>query len=155
MKNLFIISIFLLAYTPVILAQNDHNHDHHGHDHNHDHGHDHNHGVNAEPAKEQSSFKWNESVHDFGKIKQGVPVSTEFIFTNIGKEPIIISNAKASCGCTVPEYSKDPVPPGKTGTLKATYNAANPGFFEKEITVYSNASAVDIKLKVKGEVIAE
>lgn len=125
-----------------------------GHEgHNHE-GHDHDEHVN-EPALVQSSFKWDESVHDFGKIKKGVPVTATFTFTNVGKEPIVISEAKASCGCTVPEFSKEPVAPGAKGKVTATYNAANPGFFDKDVTVLSNASAVDVKLKIKGEVAAE
>lgn len=116
----------------------------------------HNHGTSpADPALVQSSFKWDESVHDFGKIKKGVPVTATFTFTNVGNEPIVINNAKASCGCTVPEFSKEPVAPGAKGKVTATFNAANPGFFDKEVTVLSNASAVDVKLKIKGEVAAE
>lgn len=116
----------------------------------------HNHGISpADPALVQSSFKWDESVHDFGKIKKGVPVTATFTFTNVGKEPIVISEAKASCGCTVPEFSKEPVAPGAKGKVTATFNAANAGFFDKDVTVMSNASAIDVKLKIKGEVAAE
>lgn len=93
--------------------------------------------------------------NDFGKIKKGVPVTATFTFTNVGKEPIVISEAKASCGCTVPEFSKEPVAPGAKGKVTATFNAANAGFFDKDVTVMSNASAVDVKLKIKGEVAAE
>ena len=57
-------------------------------------------------------FEWVAQVHDFGKIKQGTPVSHEFKFTNKGKVPLIIANVRASCGCTTPDWSKDPVPPG-------------------------------------------
>lgn len=117
-------------------------------------GHDHGTAVN-DPALVQSSFKWEESVHDFGKIKQGVPVTATFTFTNSGTQPIVISEAKASCGCTVPEFSKEPVAPGATGTVKATYNAEKTGHFDKDVTIFSNVSAVDVKLKIKGEVIVE
>ncbi len=116
----------------------------------------HNHGTSpADPALIQSSFKWEESVHDFGKIKQGVPATATFTFTNTGTQPIVISEAKASCGCTVPEFSKEPVAPGAKGIVKATYNAANAGFFDKDVTIMSNASAIDVKLKIKGEVVTE
>jgi len=116
----------------------------------------HNHGTTPnEPALVQSSFKWEEAVHDFGKIKQGVPATATFTFTNTGIQPLVISDAKASCGCTSPEFSKEPVAPGAKGSVKATYNAANAGYFEKDVTVISNASAVDVKLKIKGEVVAE
>ena len=116
----------------------------------------HNHGASpADPALIQSSFKGEESVHDFGKIKQGVPATATFTFTNTGTQPIVISEAKASCGCTVPEFSKEPVAPGAKGIVKATYNAANAGFFDKDVTIMSNASAIDVKLKIKGEVVTE
>src|ERR1700755_2874818 len=62
---------------------------------------------------------------DFGKIKQGTPVTHEFKFTNTGKVPMIITNVQASCGCTTPDWTKDPVPPGGEGFIKATYNAAS------------------------------
>ncbi|MDI9319402.1 MAG: DUF1573 domain-containing protein [Phycisphaerales bacterium] len=90
-------------------------------------------------------------VHDFGTIQEGPAAEHEFEFTNTGKEPIIISNVSASCGCTTPSYSKDPVLPGKKGTIKASYNTqgrVDP--FTKTITITSNAG---IKvLTIKGEV---
>ncbi|MEN9571620.1 MAG: hypothetical protein RL172_2851 [Bacteroidota bacterium] len=72
---------------------------------------------------------------DFGKIKQGVPQKGTFTITNIGKEPLIIEQANPTCGCTISDYTKEPIAPGKTGIINATYNAANMGHFEKHLSV--------------------
>jgi hypothetical protein len=100
-------------------------------------------------------MKFKEETHNFGKIEQGKPVTQEFVFTNVGTEPIIISNVSASCGCTTPSYTKDPVLPGKTGSVKATYNAAAMGAFNKSITVFSNAESPTLTLFLKGEVVTK
>ncbi len=100
-------------------------------------------------------MKFKEETHNFGKIEQGKPVTQEFVFTNVGTEPIIISNVSASCGCTTPSYTKAPVLPGKTGSVKATYNAAAMGAFNKSITVFSNAESPTLTLFLKGEVVTK
>lgn len=98
--------------------------------------------------------KFNVESFDFGKIKQSVPVTATFVVTNIGNEPLIIDQATPSCGCTVSDYTKAPVAPGKTGTIKATFNAAAVGPIDKTITV-KFAGIDDVKfLKFKGEVLA-
>ncbi|MFN8251427.1 MAG: DUF1573 domain-containing protein [Ferruginibacter sp.] len=76
----------------------------------------------------------NETI-DMGKIKQGVPATATFVVTNIGKEPLIIEQASPTCGCTIGDYTKSPIAPGKTGTITATYNAASATHFEKHMTV--------------------
>jgi hypothetical protein len=103
----------------------------------------------TKPAPENMYFKL--PVHDFGIIQEGPTADHEFEFTNVGKEPIIISNVSASCGCTTPSYSKDPVLPGKKGTVKASYNTqGRVAPFTKTITITSN---VGVKvLTIKGEV---
>lgn len=94
----------------------------------------------------------NETI-DFGKIKQSVPATATFIVTNIGKEPLIIEQASPTCGCTIGDYTKEPIAPGKSGTITATYNAASPSSFEKHMTV-KFAGADDIKsITIKGEVL--
>lgn len=100
-------------------------------------------------APETMAFKMES--HDFGVIPEGPAADYEFSFTNKGKEPITLQQVSASCGCTTPSYSKEPVLPGKTGTIKASYNTqGRPGPFTKTITVMSN---VGIKtLSIKGEV---
>ena len=76
----------------------------------------------------------NETI-DFGKIKQNVPQKGTFTVTNIGSEPLIIEQANPTCGCTISDYTKEPIAPGKTGVINATYNAAAAGHFEKHLTV--------------------
>jgi hypothetical protein len=89
---------------------------------------------------------------DFGKIKQGAPVTHEFKFTNAGAVPMIITNVQASCGCTTPDWSKEPIPPGGQGFIKATYNAAAVGAFNKTITVTANVDNGFVQLNIRGEV---
>ena len=89
---------------------------------------------------------------DFGKIKQGTPVTHEFKFTNTGKVPMMITNVAASCGCTTPDWSKEPIAPGGKGFIKATYNAASVGAFNKAVTVTANIPNGTVQLFIKGEV---
>lgn len=96
-----------------------------------------------------AAFTWQETIHDFGKIKRNVPVSYKFTFKNSGDGPLIIATVNASCGCTVAEYSKEPIPAGGEGFVKATYNAANPGTFNKTVTVNANTGA-PVLLVIKG-----
>ncbi len=97
-------------------------------------------------------FSWDNTAHDFGKIKQGTPVTHEFKFTNSGKVPLVITNVQASCGCTTPDWTKEPVMPGGQGFIKATYNAASPGAFSKTVTVTANIESGFVQLTIKGEV---
>jgi len=98
-------------------------------------------------------FNWSETSFDFGKIKKDVPVTHEFTFTNTGNEAHVISSVKASCGCTVTEYSKELIQPGGKGFVKATYNAAKTGAFTKTVTINANTSEEAVVLSIKGEVI--
>lgn len=116
--------------------------------------------VTAEAAKEapksdMAVFAWDSQMHDFGKIKQGVPATHEFKFTNKGKVPLVITNVQPSCGCTTPDWSKEPIPPGQQGFIKATFNAAAAGAFNKTITVTANIESGFIQLSFKGEVSPE
>lgn len=104
-------------------------------------------------AQKFPAFKWSETVHDFGKIKKGTPQTTAFTYTNTGKAPLTVTDVKGSCGCTVTDYTKETVAPGKTGEVKATYNAANVGPFTKTVTVTSNVEGGPVILTIKGEVI--
>ena len=98
--------------------------------------------------------KLNVETFDFGKIKQNVPAVATIVVTNIGTEPLLIEQATPSCGCTISDYTKTPIAPGKTGTIKATYNAAAVGHIDKTITV-KFAGADDAKfIKLTGEVLA-
>ena len=105
----------------------------------------------SKDAKPQ--IKFETMVLDFGKIKKDIPVEKEFTFTNTGNASLIISSAHASCGCTTPVAPKDPILPGKTGVIKAGFNARNLGNFNKQITVTSNAEESTVIINIKGEVI--
>ena len=98
--------------------------------------------------------KFNTQIIDFGKIKQSVPAKGTFVITNIGKTPLIIEQANPTCGCTISDYTKEPIAVGKTGVINATYNAANIGHFEKHLTV-KFAGVDEIKsIVLTGEVMA-
>lgn len=101
-----------------------------------------------------AKITFTEETYDFGKIaEEKGPVTKEFTFTNTGAEPLIIQNVKASCGCTTPDWTKDPILPGKKGFIKATYNPqGRPGPFNKSITVTSNAENSNVVLIIKGDV---
>jgi Protein of unknown function (DUF1573) len=97
--------------------------------------------------------KLNVETYDLGKVKQNVPATATFIVTNIGKEDLLIDEAKPTCGCTISDYTKSPIAPGKTGVIHATYNAANLGHIDKTLTV-KFAGVDDIKpIKLTGEVL--
>ena len=104
---------------------------------------------------EKAEFKFNEEKHDFGKIPQGTPVTTVFEFTNIGKEPLILSNVQPTCGCTIADFTKTPVKMGEKGIIKITFNAAAAIPFNKTIVVTSNAKTPTKYLNIVGEVIAK
>lgn len=114
-------------------------------------------GDEAAPAG--AKFDWTEGdngfQHDFGKIPQGVPASHEYWFTNTGTDTLVISNVKKTCGCTTPAWTKDPIPPGEKGYIKATYNAAAMGKFHKAVIVTSNAEPKTFQLFLKGEVLGK
>ncbi len=93
---------------------------------------------------------FDKTVYEFGELQQGVPQTATFTLSNEGKEPLIISSAKASCGCTNLQYEKDPILPGKSVPISVTYNAASPGNFIKTITVNTNASDQPVILSIKG-----
>jgi len=102
----------------------------------------------------KAEFKFNEEKHDFGKIAQGKPVTTTFEFTNVGKEPLILTAVQPSCGCTAADFTKTPVKPKEKGIIKITYNAAVVSPFTKTITITSNAATPTKIIYIVGEVIA-
>ena len=111
-------------------------------------------GAMAQKTMVDSFAKFNVDKYDFGKIKQSVPATYTFEITNKSDKPLVIENAHATCGCTTPEYQKDPILPGKTAKIKVGYNAANGGHFDK--TVYVKLAGVDEEkaLAITGEVLA-
>lgn len=105
------------------------------------------------PNHDAATFSWEATSFDFGKIKQNTPVSHMFKFTNAGTTPLVISTVQASCGCTVTDYSRDPIAPGAEGYVKATYDAARIGAFSKTVVVNANAEEGYVKLTIRGEVV--
>lgn len=106
-----------------------------------------------EPVKPAAAFNWVATTFDFGQIKKAEPVTHEFSFTNAGNDALIISSVQASCGCTVTEYTKDPIQAGEKGFVKATYNAAKVGVFTKTVTINANTEDAVVLLTIKGEVV--
>jgi len=105
------------------------------------------------PAKMAAiSFVDKENKYEFGAVPQGTPVTHVFNFKNTGKEPLVLSAVNTTCGCTVPEWPRDPILPGASAAVKVTYNAANAGDFTKVITVQSNAFTPTASLTIHGEV---
>ncbi len=107
--------------------------------------------VAQQPANVQEVLELKETGYDFGKIPQGKPVYHFFEVTNTGKDPMVISNVQTSCGCTTPEWSKEPIAPGATAKIKVGYNAAAQGNFEKYITIIYNQN-LSKQVKINGTV---
>ena len=106
-------------------------------------------------SAQQPVITFDRTEHDFGQINEGDGrVSTIFEFKNDGMESLVLSNVRASCGCTTPTWTKSPVEPGERGSITVTYNPnGRPGKFQKTITVTSNATNPTTKVYIKGEVI--
>lgn len=112
----------------------------------------------AYAQQEQSEIKFDKTVHNFGTFSEKTPVQTAvFAFTNIGKAPLIINQAIASCGCTIPSYTKEPIMPGEKGTVKVTYNGKGkfPGHFKKSITIRTNGKVEMVRLYIEGDMKEE
>jgi hypothetical protein len=103
-------------------------------------------------AGPKAAIEWNFTEYDFGIIAKNKPATVEFTFKNPGMIPLIITDVKSSCGCTVPEYPKEPISPGAEGRIVVTYDAKVSGYFSKTITVMTNTSEGMSKLYIKGEV---
>lgn len=109
----------------------------------------------AEQPTSLADIKFEKTVHDFGNIPQGGNGECEFVFTNTGKEPLVINNCMGSCGCTVPQCPKEPILPGKKGVIKVKYDTNRVGPFVKSVTVNSNAKSGVVTLQIKGTVEAK
>ncbi len=116
---------------------------------------------NLEVAKERDSeikmggprFKFDKTEHDFGTINEGDVVETVFAFTNVGKSELIITSAKGSCGCTVPEWPKEPIMPGEVGEIKVKFNSyRKPNLQQKQITLRTNTEGGKEILKIRAQV---
>lgn len=116
---------------------------------------------NLELAKERDSeikegaprIKFNKTEHDFGTINEGDVVETVFSFTNVGKSELIIASAKGSCGCTVPEWPKEPIMPGEQAEIKVEFNSyRKPNLQQKQITLVTNTEDGKEILKIRAQV---
>lgn len=112
-------------------------------------------GAMAQPTqtKPEDVVKVNAETHDFGKIRQGEPVTFVFELKNISDKPVVVESTSASCGCTTPEKPTEPILPGAVGKVKVVYNAANPAPFTKD--VYIKLAGIDAQkiVHITGEVL--
>lgn len=113
----------------------------------------------SEPAKQKKvkepEITFESLVHDYGNIYQGDNGVCEFVFKNTGKAELVLTNCRSSCGCTVPEWPKDPIAPGKKAVIRVKYNTQRIGQINKTITVESNATNNRVVLNIKGNVSAK
>lgn len=108
----------------------------------------------ASADQKDSKIVFKETVYDFGKVSlKGGKVTHEFTFTNEGDRNLVITNARADCGCTRPRYNDEPVAPGKTGNIQVTFVPATKGHFTKKVTITTNGNPRKTRLLIKGEVV--
>lgn len=104
-------------------------------------------------GKTNSSIKWTKTEHDFGKIKQNIPVSADFEFQNNSMIPLIIVSVEPQCGCTIADYPREPLKFGKKGVVSISFDAKNTGYFQKSVAVVTNTEQGTTTLIIKGEVV--
>lgn len=103
-------------------------------------------------ANQDSTIKWVSTIIDLGEVPLNVPAKAIFEFSNISSEPVFITSVRSSCGCTVPDYSKEPVLPKISSTVSVIYNAKALGAFQKTVTVITNDNK-EHRLTLKGTVV--
>ena len=105
-------------------------------------------------VKADETIVFEKTEHDFGVVAEnGGDIAYEFTFKNEGHAPLVVTRVNSSCGCTVPDWTKEPVAPGKTGFIKVTFNPkSRKGVFTKSVTVFSNGNPANKNLSFKGEV---
>lgn len=111
---------------------------------------------NAAEVSSESAFgpkiEFEMLKHDYGIIPQNGNGQVDFVFTNTGTEPLMLTNVRSSCGCTIPEWPREPIAAGAQAIIKVKYDTRRIGAFRKSITVYSNASDTPIRLEINGTV---
>lgn len=127
MKHILIISAFIAFFTVNTSAQN----------------------TNEQVS---DSIIFSQLVYDYGTVEQGSDGISKFEFTNKGEKPLLLTNVRASCGCTVPTWPREPIQPGEKGVIEVKYNTRIVGSFNKSINVYSNAANNYVVLRIKGKV---
>ena len=116
--------------------------------------------VVAQSNKDKVDMVFDKTVdgitaHDFGSIVFGANGKVDFVYTNKGTKPLVITDVKSSCGCTVPTWTKEPVAPGQKGTINVGYDTKIGGVFNKTVVVYSNANNSPVRLEIRGKVNAK
>ena len=112
----------------------------------------------VQPSNEENpitTLKFEETVYDFGKVVEGTKVTQVFTFTNTGQEPLVLTNALGSCGCTVPKWPREPIRPGETASITVEFNSKNKiGQRNQKVTITANTEPPQTYLYLKGEVLA-
>jgi hypothetical protein len=106
-------------------------------------------------VKSNAEMSFTSLSHDYGSIVYGADGTYKFQFTNKAEKQIVITNVKSSCGCTIPSWPKEPIQPGKTGSITVKYNTKLPGSFNKTVQVFSTAKNSPVKLSIRGKVNAK
>ena len=107
-----------------------------------------------EKARDRGQEIWfEEYMHDYGVIEKGGDGAWSFVFKNLGEKPFVINRVRSTCGCTVPEWPKEPIEPGESGEITVIYNTKTTGTFLKSVIVYSTADNSPVKLQIKGKVV--
>ena len=101
-----------------------------------------------------AEISFEKEVHDYGVMEQNGKGQCEFVFTNTGTEPLLITNARGSCGCTVPEWPREPIAPGASSSIKVKYDTKRIGLINKSVTITSNGETSTKIIRIKGEVKA-
>lgn len=112
--------------------------------------------AKAQAPESGAKIEFSKEVHDYGTVKYGANGTCTFDFKNTGNAPLIISRAQGSCGCTVPEWPKEPIAPGAKGTITVKYDTKRPGPINKSVTITSNAINEPTKIiRIKGTVLQQ
>lgn len=107
-------------------------------------------------AKTKGQDIWfEEYLHDYGELEKDSDGSWSFVFKNLGEKAFVINRVRSTCGCTVPDWPREPIEPGATGEITVKYNTATTGTFLKSVVVYSSAANSPVKLQIKGRVVAK
>jgi Protein of unknown function (DUF1573) len=107
--------------------------------------------IAQDAAQIGAKIEFDKEVHDYGELENGANGTCTFTFKNSGTAPLIITDAKKTCGCTVPSWPKEPIAPGASATITVKYDTKRPGNFNKNVTIYSNAVNTPEKIiKIKG-----
>lgn len=112
-------------------------------------------GVLGFSQNKKAIITFEKTVIDYGTIDKGANGVKDFVFTNTGDAPLIISNVKSTCGCTIPKKPEKPILPGESDKIQVKYDTKRVGFIRKSITVTSNAANPNVILKITGQVVAD